>query len=68
MPLAAHAVWVGPELHLDAALGDAAQPLRPLLRVQVKAPVDNEAAAHALGARAVAQLHSAGASLYLPAA
>lgn len=68
MPLAAHAVWVGAELHLDAALGDAAQPLRPLLRVQVSAPVDNEAAAHALGARAVAQLHSAGASNYLPAA
>jgi hydroxymethylbilane synthase len=67
MPLAAHAVWVGAELQLDAALGDAAQPLRPLLRVRVTAPVNNEAAAHDLGSTAVAQLNEAGASHYLPA-
>ena len=68
MPLAAHAVWVGAELQLDAALGDAAAPLRPLLRVQVKAPVSDAAAAHKLGAEAVARLHAAGAIGYLPVA
>ena len=68
MPLAAHAVWVGSELQLDAALGDATQPTRRLLRVQVKAAVTDEAAAHAMGAQAVALLHAAGAASYLPAA
>ena len=68
MPLAAHAVWVGSELQLDAALGDATQHTRRLLRVQVKAAVTDEAAAHAMGAQAVALLHAAGAASYLPAA
>ena len=68
MPLAAHAVWVGSELQLNAALGDATQPTRRLLRVQVKAAVTDEAAAHAMGAQAVALLHAAGAASYLPAA
>ena len=68
MPLAAHAVWVGDALQLDAALGDAAEPLRPLLRVQVRAPVADEAAAHRLGAEAVDRLHAAGAARYLPVA
>ena len=68
MPLAAHAVWAGSELQLDAALGDATQPTRRLLRVQVKAAVTDEAAAHAMGAQAVALLHAAGAASYLPAA
>jgi hydroxymethylbilane synthase len=68
MPLAAHAVWQGDTLVLDAALGDATTPTRPLLRVAVRAAVADEAAAAALGARAVAGLHEAGAAAYLPAA
>jgi len=68
MPLAAHAVWRGAQLHLDAALGDAEAPTRPLLKVQVSAAVTEEAGARALGAQAVAQLRQAGAAGYLPAA
>ena len=69
LPLAAHAT-LGPDgvLTLDAALGDAQQLTRPLLRVRVAAPVADEAAARALGARAVAELHAAGAAGYLSAA
>ena len=55
-------------LTLDAALGDAQQLTRPLLRVRVAAPVADETAARALGARAVAELHAAGAAGYLAAA
>jgi hydroxymethylbilane synthase len=68
MPLAAHATWQGGELRLDAALGDATTPTRPLLRTQVSAAVTHEAEALALGARAVAALQAAGAAAYLPAA
>jgi hydroxymethylbilane synthase len=68
MPLAAHAVWHGAELRLDAALGDAATPTRPLLKVQVAAAVADEDAARDLGAQAVAGLRAAGAASYLPAA
>ena len=68
MPLAAHAVWQGEELQLDAALGDAATPTRPLLKVRVSAAVADEAAALALGAQAVDRLRAAGAAAYLPAA
>ncbi|MDP3225584.1 MAG: hydroxymethylbilane synthase, partial [Rubrivivax sp.] len=68
MPLAAHAVWQGSQLRLGAALGDAAQPTRPLLKVQVSAAVTDEAGARALGAQAVAQLQAAGAGAYLPVA
>ncbi len=68
MPLAAHAVWQGDQLVLDAALGDAATPTRTLLRTQAQARVANEADALLLGAQAVAQLRSAGAAGYLPAA
>jgi hydroxymethylbilane synthase len=69
LPLAAHAT-PGPDgvLTLDAALGDAQQLTRPLLRVRVAAPVADEAAARALGARAVAELHAAGAAGYLAGA
>ena len=69
LPLAAHAT-LGADgvLTLDAALGDAQQLTRPLLRVRVAAPVADEAAARALGARAVAELHAAGAAGYLSAA
>ena len=68
MPLAAHAVWHGAELWLDAALGSATEPTRPLLKVRVSAAVIDETAARALGAQAVAQLQAAGAALYLSAA
>jgi hydroxymethylbilane synthase len=68
MPLAAHATFEGGLLVLDAALGDAAAPTRPLLKVRVAATVADEAAARALGAQAVQQLHAAGAAGYLPTA
>jgi len=68
MPLAAHAVWQGDPLCLDAALGDAVQTTRPLLKVRVSAAVTDEAGARALGAQAVAQLQAAGAAAYLTAA
>jgi hydroxymethylbilane synthase len=68
MPLAAHAVWEGGALRLDAALGDADDVRRPLLRVRLRASVADEAAARALGEDAAAQLRRAGAGSYLPAA
>jgi hydroxymethylbilane synthase len=67
MPLAAHARWVGGELTLDAALGDGADPRRPLLKVTLAAAVTDAEAARALGARAVAALQAQGAAGYLPA-
>ena len=66
MPLAAHAVWVGAELHLHAALGDAEELTRPLLHARVSASVGTETQAHALGERAVRELQAAGAASYLP--
>ncbi len=68
MPLAAHARWVDGDLQLDAALGDGADPRRPLLKVRLAAAVADADAARALGARAVAALQAQGASAYLPAA
>ena len=68
MPLAAHAVWEGGTLRLDAALGDAEQLTRPLLRTRLTAAVTDEAGARALGQEAAAQLRAAGAGSYLPAA
>jgi len=67
MPLAAHAQWQGPELHLAAALGHAGDPTRPLLTTQVRGAAADAAAAEALGAQAVAALHAAGAHDYLHA-
>ncbi len=67
MPLAAHAVWDGATLCMDAALGDALEPQRPLLRVRLTAAVTGEASARALGEAAAAQLRAAGAAAYLPA-
>jgi hydroxymethylbilane synthase len=67
MPLAAHGVWVDGELRLDAALGDAQDPLRPLLRTRLQAPLADEAAARALGVEAARQLRAAGADGYLSA-
>jgi len=68
MPLAAHAVWDGDLLRMDAALGDALEPQRPLLRVRLAAAVTDEASARALGEAAAAQLQAAGAANYLSAA
>ena len=68
MPLAAHAVWHGDTMQLDAALGSATELTRPLLKVRVSAAVADETAARALGAQAVAQLQAAGAADYLSAA
>ena len=52
MPLAAHAVWAGDRLQLDAALGSATELTRPLLKVRVSAAVTDDASARALGAQA----------------
>jgi hydroxymethylbilane synthase len=68
LPLAAHAVWQGPTLALDALLGDAVTPTRTLLRARAAAAVHDLASARALGAQVVAALRSQGASTYLPAA
>ncbi len=68
MPLAAHAVWEGDTLRIDAALGDANELTRPLLRTRLAAVVTDEAGARALGNEAAAQLRAAGAGAYLPAA
>jgi hydroxymethylbilane synthase len=67
MPLAAHAVWHADTLQLDAALGHADEPARPLLLAHASAAVIDSAGAEALGAQAVAALHAAGARHYLPA-
>jgi hydroxymethylbilane synthase len=68
MPLAAHAVWEGDTLRIDAALGDANELTRPLLRTRLAAVVTDEAGARALGNEAAAQLRAAGAGSYLPTA
>jgi hydroxymethylbilane synthase len=65
MPLAAHAVWHGQTLQLDAALGHGAEPLRPLLRCRVESPVADAAAARTLGETAAARLRAAGGEAYL---
>ena len=67
MPLAAHAVWDGATLRMEAALGDALAPQRPLLRTQQAAAVTDEASARALGEAAAAQLRAVGAADYLRA-
>jgi hydroxymethylbilane synthase len=74
MPLAAHAHWAradgragdGELLVLDAALGDAADLHRPLLRTRQQARVTDEAAAEALGRSAAQALQAQGAADYLP--
>jgi hydroxymethylbilane synthase len=68
MPLAAHAVWHGASLKLQAALGSSAEPLRSPLRATVESQVRSDADARALGERAVHALRAAGAATYLVAA
>jgi hydroxymethylbilane synthase len=65
MPLAAHAVWQGDTLHLNAALGHGHETTRPLLRVSVQASVADADAASALGEDAAARLRALGADGYL---
>lgn len=65
MPLAAHATWRGDTLVLDAALGDGNDLQRPLLHVRLEAQAPDDAAVQALGERAAARLHDAGAAGYL---
>jgi len=68
MPLAAHAVWHGDELRIDAALGHAVELSQPLLRIRLQARVGTDAQAQALGDNAAAQLRADGADSYLAAA
>ncbi len=74
MPLAAFAVWQGDQLVIEAALGDAEQVHRPLLRTRAQATLNptasdeaTTAAASALGEQAAAQLRLLGADAYLAA-
>ena len=67
MPLAAHAVWSGGRLVIEAALGDGHEPRRPLLRARCEGAAEDEAAATALGEQAAAELRRCGAGAYLPA-
>jgi uroporphyrinogen-III synthase len=69
MPLAAHAVWQGDELVLDAALGDASEPRARCCAPAAAARPAEAAAATALGEQArAAALRDAGAGRYLAAA
>ena len=65
VPLAAHAVFDGDTLQMDAALGHAQDPTQPLLRTRLSATVVDEAGARALGSQAADQLRAAGAAAYL---
>ena len=58
MPLAAHATWDGALLRLDAALGDAEDVRRPLLRTRAQAQVATDAQAQALGDQVAAELRA----------
>jgi hydroxymethylbilane synthase len=60
MPLAAHGIWQGDELHLQAAWGDLDGQLA-LVQVDDHAPVTTLAQAEALGESVAAQLRAAGA-------
>ena len=66
MPLAAHAVWKGDTLHLDAAWGEPEQPAgaavpAPLVRAQGSAPVASPEQAMALGQETAQRLRAGGA-------
>ena len=60
MPLAAHGIWQGDELHLQAAWGDLDGQLA-LVQVDDHAPITTLAQAEALGESVAAQLRAAGA-------
>ncbi|MNY72721.1 hypothetical protein D3C86_2113420 [compost metagenome] len=65
MPLAAHGIWRGDELHLQAAWGDLDGQLA-LVQVDDHATVTTLAEAEALGEAVAAQLRASGARLALP--
>ena len=68
MPLAAHASWVGGDMHLDVLIGeDVAEGARAPLRAQLQAAVTDETQAEALGAQAAQALQQQGAADYLGA-
>ncbi len=72
MPLAAHAVWLGPQLRLEAAWGEvcdeSAAPLAaPLVRASGHRLVTNQAEAVALGRQVAQQLRAGGARVAEPA-
>ncbi|MDC8771059.1 hydroxymethylbilane synthase [Roseateles albus] len=66
MPLAAHAHWVGAELHMAVALGDAEQTERPLLKASIRAAVQSVEQALSFGEQAAQALRDLGAQSYLP--
>ncbi|HOW46334.1 MAG TPA: hydroxymethylbilane synthase [Rubrivivax sp.] len=68
MPLAAHAVWQGAQLQVDAMLGHPLEPGRPVLRARRQAAVVDDAAAQALGEGVAAALRAADRDGYLLAA
>lgn len=67
VPLAAHAVVRDGQLHLDAALGHAADPTRPLLRAGGHSALAGTAEAEALGREVAGRLQAAGGDAYLAA-
>jgi hydroxymethylbilane synthase len=68
VPLAAHAVWSGDTLSLNASLGHPEQTHKPLLKAFASAAIDDDQGARALGERVARQLRDAGADDYLSAA
>ena len=68
MPLAAHAIWAGDQLMLSAALGDADEPTRPLLRVSLESPAQRRPRRARWARSAVRALRASGRRGYLPRA
>ena len=65
MPLAAHAHFMGDELHIHAALGHATATHLPVLNARLKSSVKNQAQAEALGIQAAQILQEQGGLNYL---
>ena len=63
MPLAAHGIWQGNELHLQAAWGDENAPQAPLIRAELTAVVTDLASADLLGQQVAQLLQSRGAQV-----
>lgn len=68
VPLAAHAVWSGDTLSLNASLGHPEQTHKPLLKAFASAVISDDKGARALGEQVASQLRDAGAAAYLSAA
>jgi len=67
MPLAAHAIWHGDVLRIDALLGHPERTALPPLRASASGVAPDTHAADALGRHAAALLRERGAADYLPA-